>query len=540
VIGFNEFRDYVNGVTDGTPKTPGWAEGKTGVPAETIYRLAREVSDSANHPAVIDVWSGPGQHTNSTQGGRAITALLALTGQIGSQGQMVYPNRKGPTARTITVPPGSTTSYNRPRIDGKGKSLAQNGYPLAHGSGIYVRARDVMYDSDLPKDQYYAKYPYLGANADEADTNRPKVAIFVYQNFVMSVPNKAKNIAAINKMQYVVCIDTHLSETAQMADIILPGSNYLERYDFTLNWVTFWNVGLRQPAVSSWVGNPYKTETGIIMELGRRMGLAGGAGSTPPGDFSMTEEQYFGQQILLQSDMKKDLLPSGDPTNMADCEAALNAFKALPGAVWPAPDVLQSDIANRGTKYGTVSKLKTVIGGNQKIVLNSYSGTDAGSGTADAIQGYTSLQTAGYDPLPVYTDPVDAPGQPGYDGYPFYLVNFKQSEHTHSRTQNNEWLMEMMGTNPVYINSVTAASLGIKDGDAIKVESPYATVDATAFVTEGIQPDTVGMLHGFGHTALGEIAKGKGSADGALPPGKAEAISGQACHKEVAVKVYKA
>ena len=143
-----------------------------------------------------------------------------------------------------------------------------------------------------------------------------------------------------------------------------------------------------------------------------------------------------------------------------------------------------------------------------------------------------------FDALPVYTDPEDAP--PNTPGYPLYLVNWKQSEHTHSRTFNNEWLMEMKGTNPCYINKTVADGMGIKDGDAIIVESPTGSVQATAFPTEGIQPNTVGMMHGFGHWALGEIAKGKGTAGGKLAPGKAEAISGQACHKEVAVKISKA
>ncbi len=538
VIGFQAFSDYVTGVSDGVPKDPNWAEGKTGVPAATIVSLAREIGESSNYPAVIDTWSGPGHHTNGTQGGRAISALLALTGQIGNKGNAVFTNRLGPSARTATNT--HDASLSRPRIDGLGKPLSQNGFPLGHGSGIVLRARDVIYDSDLSADDYYAKYPYLGSSASDADTNRPKAAIFVFDNLVMNSSNVQKNIDGLNKLEYIVSIDTHLSETAQMADIILPGANFLERYDFTVNWVTFYSFGLRQPTVSSWVGNPYIDEIGIIMELGRRLGLKGDAGSTAPGDFSMTETQYLGQQLLLNSTIKGNLYPSGDPTNMADCDAALNALKALPGAVWPTLNDLVANVSNWGTKYGTVSKLKTVIGGNQKIVLNSYSGTDAGSGTADAISGYKSLQTAGYDALPVYRDPVDAPGQLGYDGYPFYMVSWKQTEHTHTRTFNNVWLMEMKGTNPCLINKAVADSMGIKNGDAIKIESPIATVDATAFPVEGIEPTTVGVMHGFGHWALGSVAEGKGTAAGRLMPGKPEAISGQGISKEVAVKVYKA
>ncbi len=37
----------------------------------------------------------------------------------------------------------------------------------------------------------------------------------------------------MKKLEYVVVNDTHMSETAELADIVIPGSVYLERYDFT-------------------------------------------------------------------------------------------------------------------------------------------------------------------------------------------------------------------------------------------------------------------------------------------------------------------
>ena len=39
------------------------------------------------------------------------------------------------------------------------------------------------------------------------------------------------------------------------------------------------------------------------------------------------------------------------------------------------------------------------------------------------------------------------------DRYPLYLVNWKQAEHTHSRTQNNAWLSAMKPDNRLWINA---------------------------------------------------------------------------------------
>ncbi|MEX2032105.1 MAG: molybdopterin-dependent oxidoreductase, partial [Dehalococcoidia bacterium] len=55
-VGFDEFSNYVR------DKTPAWAEQITAVKAATIERLARELATTK--PALVDVWSGPGQHSN--------------------------------------------------------------------------------------------------------------------------------------------------------------------------------------------------------------------------------------------------------------------------------------------------------------------------------------------------------------------------------------------------------------------------------------------------------------------------------------------
>ena len=41
-VGFDEWKDYVLGESDGVPKTPEWAEKESGIPAREIRALARE------------------------------------------------------------------------------------------------------------------------------------------------------------------------------------------------------------------------------------------------------------------------------------------------------------------------------------------------------------------------------------------------------------------------------------------------------------------------------------------------------------------
>lgn len=129
-------------------------------------------------------------------------------------------------------------------------------------------------------------------------------------------------------------------------------------------------------------------------------------------------------------------------------------------------------------------------------------------------------------------------------------MNFKQNEHTHSRTFNNSYLMELKPDNPLLVNSATAAKLGLRDGDPIWIESPHAKAKATVQVTERIHPEVVAMQHGFGHWAFGKVARGSqnrtntwcpaGTDDGQFFAGKAEKLSGQIVAKEVGVRLVKA
>jgi thiosulfate reductase/polysulfide reductase chain A len=185
----------------------------------------------------------------------------------------------------------------------------------------------------------------------------------------------------------------------------------------------------------------------------------------------------------------------------------LDDLKAMPGATW--------------------------IGG--ETVYNKYQ-TDGFATPSKKFEFFSQqMKEKGLNPLPDYVPTEDRPTA----AYPLHLINWKEALHTHSRTMNNRWLMEFQKENELWININRANSLGIADGDMVTVENQYARAQARARVTRRIHPDVVGMVHGFGHWAAGNIAAGKGTNDGQFVPGKAERLSGMAAHKDGAVRVYK-
>ncbi len=455
-VGFEKYAELVK------DKTPEWAETITSIPADTIRRVAKDLGTTK--PALVDCWSGPGHHTNATDGGRAIAMLPALLGQYDKPGTMVSRQAMGGKRRAFNV-----EKPTAPRIDGLGTK-----YPFAHASGIYTEVRDAL----------LAGQPY-----------QLRAGVFMFQNFVMSVPNTMKNLEALKKLDYIVVFDTMMSETAHLADLVIPGSHYLERWEVNVNWVTFPATAIRRPAVKSVIHG--MTEQEFILALAQKMGLKDKDGKTLPA----TYPEYISDQLKNG--------PIGK---------TLDEMLALPGGVFLGGETQYEKYKKNG--FGTPSK---------KIEFFSE-----------------QMEKKGLNPLPDFVEPVYKPTA----DFPLYLVNYKQAEHTHSRTFNNDWLMEMKADNPLLVNTATATRLGLQNGDAIWLESPYGKAKATIQTTERIHPEVVALHHGYGHWQFGKVARGAlnpanpwcpaGTTDGMFLAGVSEKTSGMAVHKEIGVRLIKA
>jgi len=515
-VGFDEYAAYVK------DKTPEWAEKITTVPAKTIERLAREFATT--RPALADVWSGPGQHSNGVQGGRAIALLNALIGAYDRPGTMVIPDKRGNKHAAVEPDETVAASLKQPRFDELKK------YPLGHGSGVYTQSFSNLAEG---------KGPY-----------QPKMGVIIFQNVMMSVPGNQNVAKALAKLETLVVVDTMLSETAMMADYVLPGTTFLERYDLNSNWVTWPVLGLRQPVVKPLFGQPAEYE--LVAALGRRLGLSDKDGKDffriGPLSGAPIEDLTAWYEDFLSNELKQ-----GAP------KLTLAELKALPGAVW---------VDRKGTRYekyaaelppeqlkaaffdGNPKAEGTAIYDKPKDQKGTRIGTVVGgkpvrgfmtkSGKVEFYSKWLAEKTDAdgkpVNPLPVYEPRA---WQPSAE-YPLYLINWKEASHTHTRTQNNAWLLDIKPENPLIVHPVTAERYGVADGDVVWLESPHGRVKARVKTTTRMHPEVVGLQHGFGHTALGRLAKGRGTTDSPLRPTKSDPLSGQALHKEACVRIARA
>ena len=193
--------------------------------------------------------------------------------------------------------------------------------------------------------------------------------------------------------------------------------------------------------------------------------------------------------------------------------------------------------ANGGKRMGTYLMVKDETGQEVKKAVKGFmTPTGKTEFLLNALKGKKDAVGNACSEFPNYTQRDWYPDA----AFPLFLINWKEATHTHTRTQNNRWLLDIKPENPLQINTKTAQKLGIKNGDKVWAESKFGKMKATAQLTEAIHPEVVGSQHGFGHWAFGTEAKGRGSSDGNLRLCKGDPITGQASHKESCVKIYKA
>jgi anaerobic selenocysteine-containing dehydrogenase len=111
-----------------------------------------------------------------------------------------------------------------------------------------------------------------------------------------------------------------------------------------------------------------------------------------------------------------------------------------------------------------------------------------------------TLKEYGYDPLPVFHEPIESPvSRPALaDKYPLmFLGAGKTRTYTHSQYRNLPSLRKLIPEPLLSINPGTARELGIGDGDWVRVESARGNIELKASLTADVHPGIVAMLYGW-------------------------------------------
>jgi len=420
-------REFVDKWTAGFDKlaehvaqfTPEWASEITWVAADKIRQAARLYATTK--PACLLIGVAPEFGTNTTNTMNSLFILPTITGNIDVLGGNVFWEPTLPRTHIASV-------VARDRIPqevwensvARDHKLLSIGIPTAGHYGW----RAILTDEPYPVKAvlFHGANPLAGHENPEG---------LVYQ--------------ALQKLDFISVMDHFMTPTAEMADIVLPASTWMEQDDI-------FGRGGHTMYASPKVIEPLwesRDDADVFRDILKRVGLDWGFDSVP--------------------DMLDYIL------------------KPL-GITW-----------KQFKEKGWITAQQRWSKHEQGLLRpDGKPGFNTPSGKIDLHS--SALEQLGLDPLPVHKEPPESPvNNPELaKDYPLVLTTgIRSPVYFHSQYRQLPWLREIHPEPVVRINTDTAEELGIEDGDWVYIESPRGRCKQKASLTLGIDPRVVLAEHSW-------------------------------------------
>jgi formate dehydrogenase major subunit len=240
--GFDELKEVVKKYAD--------AQDITNVPTELVKEIAM---DYASADAAALIYSmGITQHITGTDNVLSTSNLAMLTGNIGRPGTGVNPLR------------GQNNVQGA--CDMGALPVVYTGYQSVAVDAARQKMEEFWGVKDLPAAGGLTVTELLGAAGDEV-----KNMYIVGENPMLSDPDITHVAECLKKLDFLVVQDIFLTETAELADVVLPGACWAEKEG------TFTSTERRVQRVRKAVEPPgeAKADWEITMALANKLGIPG-------------------------------------------------------------------------------------------------------------------------------------------------------------------------------------------------------------------------------------------------------------------------
>ncbi|HWS80980.1 MAG TPA: nitrate reductase [Rubrobacter sp.] len=489
-IGFDELRRTVAGCT------PGWAAEICGVEEGRIREAARILGESER--LLSTALQGVYQSHQATAAACQINNIHLLRGMIGRPGCGV---------------------------------LQFNGQPTAQNT------RETGADGDLPAFRNWDNKEHVQELADLWNVERMKIPhwappthamqIFRYAEqgsinlLWISCTNPAVSLPELQRIRdilkredlFLVVQDIFLTETARLADVVLPAATWGEKtgtYTNTDRTVHLSEAAVRPPGEA-------KHDLDIFLEYARRMDFRNRDGG-PLIEWEHPEEAFEAWKECSR----------GRPCDYTGI--TYEKLRGGSGIQWPC---------NEEHPDGT-ERLYTDGDFNTRTEECETYGQDLLTGASNTESEHRAMKPDGRAFLKAanYTPPHEEPGEE----YPFRLNTGRTIYHFHTRTKTAR-APQLQNAAPemwVEIHPSDAEGLGVGEGDVVRVESPRGSLEAKARIS-GIREGVVfaPFHYGYFDDSDGASPAGRPRAANELTITEWDPVSKQPLFKMAAVKVTK-
>jgi anaerobic selenocysteine-containing dehydrogenase len=383
----------------------------TGIGAAEIRQLAQEFHRAPR--ASIYMSTGVNQGSHGALAYLLLHMISLLTGNLGRQGGNLY-------SKGIAV----TTAKTRRRSD------------------------DPFFDTPLgPMRTVGGSWPgSLFADLVQRPEAPIRALIVVSGNPLLSLSGGERVRAALAQLELIIVVDLYRSVTAELADFVLPATDWLERED--VNTLGAMGVQLQ----------PYAQYTpAVVPAKGER------------------RDDWWIVSRLLQAMGRPSLLDQGEQAHLAaldqllaESRLSIEQLKAMPCQTAVLPQAQAEDLYTLAIQNadGRVDCFPTLY-------------RDSG---AAAEAHFARLAGEPADQLKLI------------------------QRRTHSMI--NSWMHNVPAlkqglhlTNPLWMHPADAERRGLLQGDAVAVTSSEATIECVLALDETLRPGVVAMTHGWGQQA---------------------------------------
>jgi trimethylamine-N-oxide reductase (cytochrome c) len=522
-IGFETFKQYILGETDGQPKTPEWAAAECGVEARVIRTLAREWA-AKRTVASCGSRSGEGgacRQAYATEWARMMVLLQAMQG-LGTPGRSIWGTTMGAPSNTdiwfpcYGEPEGRITHATKTAryipVNPTKQRLWRLTVPDAILNPPVSWYGEGFCGNSLEQQFTHFEYPMEGYS-------EIKLWYRYGGSFMGTMSDTSKWVRMYQspKLEFVVNQDIWYNSETRMADVILPACTNFERDDIGewagVNGYTVhgsngcnYRVVVRQKKCIEPLGES-KSDYQIFTDLSERLGI-------------------------------KDEFTDGGRTELDWCKAFFETSDLSKLVSWEEFDKKGYYIINAPENYKPTVSLRWFAEGREcdtPDLRNPKRGTDKAKelGTFSGKIEFVSESLKQYFP-----DDEERPISPRYirswEGhaseqaakYPLQLISPhpRFSFHCHY-DKHTDWLDDISVHRikkdgyawwPARVNPVDAAKRGIKNNDYVRLFNDRGSVICVAVVTERVRP---GVIHSYASSAKYDP----------LYPGKADSIDKGGC-----------
>ncbi len=413
---------------------------KTGVPLRSIIEIAKELSTVKPAVAIADY--NLAFQENGMFNIQAVHALNALIGNIDSQGGILR-QRSAPLGEMPPVVLDETAQ----------RGFSENRIGESSGDDYFTQgvALKSFLEGLRSKDPYGINCLFLSP--------RPS-RLFSY------VPKKTNEL--LKEIPFIASFSSFFDDMTSFSDVILPDTTYFEKWqDFQVSPLSkIPIVGLSQPVIKPlYQSKPFEW---TILSLAKKMG----PNFTQNFPWSKYSELLLSRmEGLFTSKRGAAFLPSYQE----------NQLRLLEERGWwisqhENKNAFLKELLEKGGWQDPVSHF------NERSFMYKT-----------PLRKYVFQSSLGHDQLNV-------PSSDDEEEFPFSLYMY---DHPNTLTESGAVLpghqenigfrFHMMWKTWIEINPETSKSLGIKDRDPVRVESPYGQIDAVAKIFPGIAPEVVGI-----------------------------------------------